>query len=91
MFYCMSKFRPDDPMLCDSLPFAVYETEPPKAPDDYPKRIRIHACAGNAYVAWAAYEELCRRLPHRPLQLVDCGRTIAESWKRKAYAEPERR
>jgi hypothetical protein len=70
------------------LVFEVYETEPPKDPDDCPKRIIILAATCHITVAWRAYEELCRQLPHRPLVLVDCGRTIAESWKRRAYEEP---
>lgn len=82
----MSQFRTTDPLHPERLVFEIYETEPPKDPDDCPKRIIIHACAGNVYVAWAAYEELCRRMPHRSLVLLDCNRTIAESWKRKTYA-----
>lgn len=81
----MSKLRPDNPMFPDSLPFAVYETERPKAPDDYPKRIAILACVGHSSVAWVVYEDLCRRLPHRPIVLTDCGRTIAESWIRPRF------
>ena len=83
----MRQIRPTDPMDAAHLVFEVFETEPPRDPDDCPRRIAIHAAAGNTYAAWAAYEELCRRLPHRPLVLVDCGRTIAESWRRKTYAE----
>lgn len=77
----MSKLRTDDPMHPESLPFTVWEVQAPKNdPDHVPPAIAIHACAGNIYVAWAAYDTLRERTPSRYLILVDCGRVIARSW-----------
>lgn len=76
----MSKLRTDNQLSPNYLVFTIMEAMRPVEDPSKAEWWCIHACAGNIYVARAAYEMVKERHPNRPIVLLDGRRIIGVSW-----------
>jgi hypothetical protein len=76
----MSKLRTDDQNSPEHLIFTIIEVMAPANDPVKAQQWCLHACAGNVYVAKAAYAMVKERYPGKPVMLLDGKRIIGVSW-----------